>query len=153
MPHKFGINSPLSVKHSSQKAFLRHALELEEIGKYDVVTAVQVHHYLSKEERKQAVSGCLRALKNGGFFFTFENIATYTETGRRILLDRWKMYQVRNQKSREEAESHINRYGSEYFPITIEEHMELLRAGGFQTAELIWMSGMQAGFMGVNERA
>jgi len=27
MPHKFGINSPLSVKHSSQKAFLRHALE------------------------------------------------------------------------------------------------------------------------------
>ncbi len=69
------------------------------------------------------------------------------------MLDRWKMYQIRSQKSSKEAESHINRYGSEYFPITIEEHMELLRAGGFQTAELIWMSGMQAGFMGVNERA
>ncbi len=26
MPHKFGINSPLSVKHISQKAFFKHAL-------------------------------------------------------------------------------------------------------------------------------
>ena len=60
------------------------------------------------------------------------------------------MYQIRSQKSSKEAESHINRYGSEYFLITIEEHMELLRG---RTAELIWMSGMQAGFMGVNERA
>ena len=25
MPHKFGINSPLSVKHISQKAFFKHA--------------------------------------------------------------------------------------------------------------------------------
>ena len=37
------------------------------------------------------------------------------------------MYQIRSQKSSKEAESHINRYGSEYFLITIEEHMELLR--------------------------
>ena len=26
MPHKFGINSPPSVKHISQKAFFKHAL-------------------------------------------------------------------------------------------------------------------------------
>ena len=29
MPHKFGINSPPSVKHISRKAFFKHALELE----------------------------------------------------------------------------------------------------------------------------
>ena len=27
MPHKFGINSPPSVKHISRKAFFKHALE------------------------------------------------------------------------------------------------------------------------------
>lgn len=126
-------------------------LELEDDGKYDVVTAVQVHHYLSKKERELAVRNCLRALKGGGFFFAFENIAPCTENGRRIFLDRWQAYQIQNKKSREEAKSHIERYGAEYFPITIEEHLELLRKCGFQTVELIWMSGMQAGFMGMKK--
>ena len=63
------------------------------------------------------------------------------------MLDRWKMYQIRSQKSSKEAESHINRYGSEYFPITIEEHMELLRG------RRIPDSRINLDVMGVNERA
>ncbi len=41
MPHKFGINSPLSVKHISQKAFFKHALGLME----------EVHHKLPLTEK------------------------------------------------------------------------------------------------------
>ena len=41
-------------------------LELEDIEKYDVVTAIQVHHYLSEKDRKIAVEKCCRALKAGG---------------------------------------------------------------------------------------
>lgn len=124
-------------------------LELEDTEKYDVVTAIQVHHYLSEKDRRIAVERCCQALKIGGLFFTFENIAPDSEIGRRLVLDRWKSYQIRNGKDREEAENHKKRYGVDYFPVTAGAHLELMRECGFQAAELIWMSYMQAGFMGV----
>ena len=124
-------------------------LELEDIEKYDVVTAIQVHHYLSEKDRRLAVEKCCRALKTGGLFFTFENIAPNSEIGRQLILDRWRSYQIRSGKGREEAESHMKRYGVDYFPLTVEAHLELMRKCGFQVVELIWMSYMQAGFMGV----
>ena len=124
-------------------------LELEDIEKYDVVTAIQVHHYLSEKDRRLAVEKCCRALRAGGLFFTFENIAPDSEIGRQLVLERWKSFQIRNGKGRIEAESHIKRYGADYFPVTVETHLELMRECGFQAAELIWMSYMQAGFMGI----
>ena len=124
-------------------------LELEDIEKYDVVTAIQVHHYLSEKDRRLAVEKCCRALKAGGLFFTFENIAPDSGIGRQLVLDRWKSYQIRNGKGREEAENHMKRYGVDYFPLTVEAHLDLMRKCGFQAVELIWMSYMQAGFMGV----
>lgn len=73
-------------------------LELEDVEKYDVVTAIQVYHYLSKEDRRLAIEKCFLALKPGGLFFTFENIAPDSEMGRRLVMDRWKSYQIRNGK-------------------------------------------------------
>lgn len=124
-------------------------LELEDIEKYDVVTAIQVHHYLSEEDRGLAVEKCCQALKAGGLFFTFENIAPDSEIGRQLFFERWKSYQIRNGKDREEAESHMKRYGIDYFPLTVRAHLDLMRQCGFQAVELIWMSYMQAGFMGI----
>jgi tRNA (cmo5U34)-methyltransferase len=46
-------------------------------------------------------------------------------------------------------EPHFERFDSEYFPITIEEHLKLLRACGFKTVGLFWYSYMQAGFYGI----
>ena len=125
------------------------ALELEDKEKYDVITAIQVYHYLSETDRKSAVMKCWQALRAGGIFFTFENIAPNSEVGKQIILDRWKRYQIKNGASEKEADTHIKRYGAGYFPITVESHLELMRSCGFQAVELIWMSCMQAGFMGV----
>ena len=62
--------------HTGENRFRQMSvLELEDIEKYDVVTAIQVHHYLSEKDRRIAVERCCRALKTGGLFFTFENIA------------------------------------------------------------------------------
>lgn len=96
-----------------------------------------------------ALERCCRALKRGGLFFTFENIAPDSEIGRRLALERWKAYQIRNGRSREEADSHMKRYGVDYFPLTVGTHFELMRECGFQGVELIWMSYIQAGFMGI----
>ncbi|EOS34690.1 hypothetical protein C808_05074 [Lachnospiraceae bacterium M18-1] len=43
----------------------------------------------------------------------------------------------------------MKRYGTEYFPITVEAHLDLMRKCGFSAAELVWMSYMQAGLMGI----
>jgi len=125
------------------------AQELEEREKYDVITAIQVNHYLSEAERKSAVRKCCQALKAGGIFFSFENVAPDSEEGKQIVLKRWQRYQIANGKSPEEASGHNKRYGTEYFPMTVEGHLDMMRSCGFRSVELIWMSYMQAGFMGI----
>ena len=59
-------------------------LELEDIEKYDVVTAIQVHHYLSEKDRRIAVEKCCRALKAGGIFSIDDRDAFGTYAGVRI---------------------------------------------------------------------
>jgi len=125
--------------------------EIEECGKYDIITAVQVNHYLSEKDRETAVKNCYQALKKGGIFFTFENIAPNSEKGKQIVLQRWQNYQIENGKKPAEASGHIKRYGTEYFPVTVKAHLEMMQKCGFQSVELIWMSYMQAGFMGIKE--
>lgn len=87
-------------------------------NEFDVITAIQVNHYLQIEERK-------------------------------IALEKWKNYQIKQGKSREESRRHMERYGKEYFPITLPEHMELMRNCGFKVVEIVWLSNMQVGFWGM----
>jgi tRNA (cmo5U34)-methyltransferase len=118
-------------------------------AEFEVVTAVQVNHYLQREERRTALQNYCAALKDCGIYIAFENFAPYTDRGRKISLERWKEYQQSQGKSAEEAEKHISRYGKDYFPISLTEQLSLMRECGFQTAEILWVSGMQAGIWGM----
>ncbi len=44
---------------------------------------------------------------------------------------------------------HIDRRGVETFPITIEQHIDLLRRSGFRSVDILWASYLQAGFMAI----
>lgn len=112
----------------------------------DVVTAIQAHHYLSPSERKRATQVCHDALNKGGILISFENIRPFTEKGVETGKRKWGFYQLSRGKEEEAVEKHLERFGSEYFPITVEEHLKLYRECGFETAELLWYSCMQAGF-------
>lgn len=118
-------------------------------NEFDVVTSIMVHHYLTCEQRLTAVKKCYNALKPNGVFITFENTAPFTEVGRQTALKRWETYQINMGKSRAESQGHISRYNVNYFPITLSENLNLLKECGFKSAELIWFSYMQAGFMGI----
>jgi tRNA (cmo5U34)-methyltransferase len=118
--------------------------ELEE--RPDVITAIQCHHYLDHENRARAVKVCYELLIDDGIFITFENIRPLTEEGISIGKRYWGEFQSTHGRSEEEREKHLDRFGTEYFPITIEEHLKLLRETGFRTVELFWYSYMQAGF-------
>ena len=112
----------------------------------DIVTAIQSHHYLGEEERKIATEVCHKVLKKGGIFITFENIKPLTETGVKIGKQSWSNYQLSWGKEQEQVEKHIKRFDVEYFPITIEEHLDLYKSCGFEVVEMLWFSCMQAGF-------
>lgn len=118
--------------------------ELEE--KPDIITAVQCHHYLNREDRSKATSICYNMLKKGGIYITFENIRPLTKDGIIIGKRYWGSFQMSRGRNEEEIQKHLERFDTEYFPITIEEHIKLLRETGFEVVELLWYSYMQAGF-------
>ncbi|MGE5372774.1 MAG: class I SAM-dependent methyltransferase [Solirubrobacterales bacterium] len=138
------------VKLAAQPGLELVNLETRELAfpenRFDVITAIQCHHYLDREQRRLAVDQCFRMLKTGGLFVLFENIRPLTLAGTEIGLKRWAAFQAACGKPRDEADAHMTRFDREYFPITVEEHLALLRAAGFSAVELLWVSQMQAGF-------
>ncbi|MGN0597143.1 MAG: class I SAM-dependent methyltransferase [Ruminiclostridium sp.] len=118
-------------------------------NRFDIVTAIQSHHYFDRETREKAVLNCYKALKPGGIFICFENTAPFTETGKEIVLKRVESFGIEAGRSEEEAKAHSQRYNREFFPINIGEHLDLLKRTGFETAELFWCSYMQCGFYGI----
>lgn len=47
--------------------------KLEFSNRFDIVTAIQSHHYFDRVTRETAVKNCFNALKPGGIFICFEN--------------------------------------------------------------------------------
>lgn len=123
--------------------------ELAFDGCFDVVTAIQVNHYLHLEAREQALKSCCRSLREGGLLVSFENFAPSSGAGERLYLERWGQYQRRQGRSPGECEAHINRYKQDYFPITVPEHLEVMKKAGFRVAEILWLSYMQVGLLGI----
>ena len=114
--------------------------------KVDVITAIQCHHYLSLDDRKKAIRVCYNNLKNDGIFVTFENIRKLTKKGIEIGKKYWENFQLENGRKKEVVEQQLKRFDKEYFPITLEEHLQLLRGSGFKTVKMLWYSYLQAGF-------
>lgn len=118
-------------------------------AEFDVVTAIQSHHYCRPDERKQAVLGCYRALREGGVFVAFENIRMSTDISDAIALKRWANFLAEHGNSGEDVQMHMDRRGVEIFPITIGQHIALLRECGFSSVNILWVSYLQAGFWAI----
>jgi tRNA (cmo5U34)-methyltransferase len=120
-------------------------------GNFEVITAIRAHHYLNAKCRKEATENCFRMLIDGGVYITAENIRPFSNSGIKTSLERWKRFQISKGKSIEEAEKHAERFEREYFSITVDEHIGLLKNSGFYVAEIFWFSYMQAGFYAVKK--
>ena len=116
---------------------------------FEVVTAIQSHHYMQPEEREKAVANVYRALKSGGIFVCFENVIPEDEAVKARELLRWGRYQQRRGKTAEEALAHNARCGVNYFPLTVAQHIALLQKTGFAYVHVFWISYMQMGIYGI----
>ena len=125
------------------------SLEISFTDEYDIVTAVQSHHYLQKDERKRAVKNCYEALKESGLFVTFENICMSDPKSDEIAMKRWVAFLEEHGNTPEEVQIQKDRRGVETLPITIEEHINLLRDCGFRSVDMLWTSYLQAGFWAI----
>jgi tRNA (cmo5U34)-methyltransferase len=112
----------------------------------DVVTAIQAHHYMRPAERTTATRNCRELLREGGLFVTFENIRPATHEGTEIAKKIWANFQIGQGRSSATAQDHLARFGVDYFPLTTEEHLQMLTDCGFRVVELLWYAVMQAGF-------
>lgn len=123
--------------------------DLEFTDTFDVVTAIQVNHYLQKAERISAVEKCYEVLKTGGMFISFENFAPFSSLGEQLYLNRWKIFQLCQGKDLNECEEHMSRYKKDYYPISVSEHLKLMKNCGFRAVEILWLSYMQVGLLGI----
>lgn len=118
-------------------------------NRFNVVTAIQSHHYMHEDERKKAVECVYNALKKDGIFVCFENVIPEDEEVKKSELLRWGRYQQRHGKTEEEAREHNARCGKNYFPLTVNQHIQLLKETGFVKVHVFWYSYMQMGIYGV----
>lgn len=114
--------------------------------RFDVITAIQCHHYLSLEGRRDAVRACYSLLNEGGFLITSENIRPFSDEGIDRSLASWKAFQMNTGRSEKEVISHLARFDHEYFPVTVTDHLRNFHDAGFPVAEILWLSGMQCVF-------
>ncbi len=114
--------------------------------RFDVITAIQCHHYLSQEERNTAVRACHSLLDDNGFFITSENIRPFSDEGITRSLSYWGAFQRQAGRTRDEVRDHLNRFDHEYFPITVAEHLKCYHDAGFSVVEILWLSYLQGVF-------
>ena len=114
--------------------------------RFDVITAIQCHHYLTREWLSEAVPACFSLLRDGGFFITSENIRPFSDEGIARSLASWGAFQRRAGRNEVDVENHLNRFDHEYFPITVTEHLQCYRDAGFRVVEILMISGMQGVF-------
>jgi len=123
--------------------------QLRYADEFNVITAIQSHHYMKYDDRVIAIKKCYEALKENGIFICFENFAPNCEQSKSIVMDRWGRYQSKRGKSDIDVKTHLMRYDENYFPITIAEHFRILKNCGFRVIEIFWLSYMQAGIYAI----
>lgn len=118
-------------------------------NEFDVITAILCHHYLDEDTRKKAVERCYKSLKSTGIYIMFENFAPNDLICKEITLKRWGECQKRNGKIPEAVTKHLDRYNKDYFPISLNAHLDLLNKCGFKHIQVFWLSYMQIGIYAI----
>ena len=116
----------------------------------DVITGILANHdYSSLEKKRLAVENCFRMLRPGGIYINFESFKPASERGLQIALECWPRAQLARGKKEEAVEKYLSRCGTEFFPVSIDTHVQLLKESGLSVVEIFWLSGMQVGIYAI----
>jgi tRNA (cmo5U34)-methyltransferase len=123
---------------------------LPELAAFDVITAVQSHHYYPDiAGREGALRRCFSLLRPGGALVVFENVRAETDLGHALQRRRWAAFQHSQGRDEATVDLHLARENTKFFPIRVTEHLDLLKKIGFPTVEIVWRAHSQAGFLAI----
>lgn len=112
-------------------------------NQFDIITSVHLNHFF--KDQSVLLKRLYNALKPDGTLLSVQNTAPASERVLEIALNRWMRFLMKNGRTYEEARKHIGRYGTDYFPLTLNRQKEVLCEAGFKEAELFWHSYIQTG--------
>jgi tRNA (cmo5U34)-methyltransferase len=126
---------------------------LPDMDAFDVMTAVQCHHYYRDPTgREHALQRCRALLAPGGALVTFENVRAESDLGHALQRSRWASWMRAQGRDEAWVLAHLAREGTKYFPLRVSEHVALLERVGFGPVEVIWRAFGQAGFLALVPR-
>ena len=120
-----------------------------EDSSFDTVTCIQSTHYYEDDGHISALKECYRVLSENGILVVTENVASMSGEGYSVSRSRLKRFLLSQGKGEQECEDFLNRYGTEYFPRTAEEHISELKAVGFRNVEIFRYSFSQIGLFAI----
>jgi tRNA (cmo5U34)-methyltransferase len=114
---------------------------------FDVITAVQCHHYGDAAARERSVRRCRELLAPGGALVVFENVRAESDRGHELQQRRWSAWLRAAGRDEGAITAQLAREGTKFFPLRVSEHIALLERVGFATVEVIWRAYGQAGLL------
>lgn len=128
-----------------------HADSLTYNNEFDVITSIHMNHFFRENELLKLIKKLYIALKPGGVLISVQNTAPDSDKGRSIAMGRWKRYLLDNGRTKEQTDAHQERYGINYFPLTLSRQYSMLHDAGFVTTEQFWSSYLQTGIYAIKE--
>lgn len=121
---------------------------LPDLGSFDVITALQCHHYHSPLDdpggRERSLRRCFALLAPGGVLVASENVRAETARGHAAQRTRWAAWQAAQGRVPDVVAAQLAREGTAFHPLPVSAHMALLARVGFVDVELVWRAYGQA---------
>ncbi len=107
--------------------------------KYDaVVSSLALHHLETKKDKLEFYSKIYSSLNAGGVFINADVVLASTEALQERYIEQWKSYMCKNVPLDEVENKWIPTYYEEDRPISMMEHIEMLKDVGFKTVDIVW---------------
>ena len=131
----------------------RPVTDLDTEKRFDVITAILPGGCFGKEERERTVSACYPLLKDRGILIISERLAPFSQEGRNLYFNRWSAYQQSRGRSEVQVSEELKKAKGPGSALTVSEELKVLENCGFDSAEVFWLRGIQAGYAGIKERS
>lgn len=107
--------------------------------KYDsIVSSLALHHLVTKEDKLDFYSKIYSGLKAGGIFINADVVLASTDFLQKRYMEQWKSFMCRNVMKDEVENKWIPTYYEEDRPVSMMEHIEMLKEAGFADIDIVW---------------
>lgn len=107
--------------------------------KYDaVVSSLALHHLETKQDKLEFYKKIYSCLNDGGVFINADVVLASSEELQKRYIEQWKSFMSKNVPEDEVKNKWIPTYYEEDRPVSMMDHIEMLKDAGFKTIDIVW---------------